>query len=50
MSDSQNKQPNECKCLGEKKAKDFEKKISEIKTEIAELRYELQIIRKALTR
>lgn len=50
MSDNQNKQPNECKCMGDKRAKSIEKQIVELKSEIAQLRNELQIIRKVLTR
>ena len=50
MSDNQNKQPNECKCIGDKKAKALEKQIAELKFEITQLRNELQIIRKVLTR
>jgi ribosomal protein L29 len=48
MLDNQNNQPNECKCLGDKKAKALEKKVSDIKAEIAELRKELATLRKAV--
>lgn len=50
MSDNPNKQPNECKCLGDKKAKALEKQIADLKSEIAQFHNELQIIRKVLTR
>lgn len=50
MSDNQNKQTNECKCLGDKKVKALEKQIAELKSETAQLRKELSTIRKVLKR
>lgn len=50
MSDNQNNPKQECKCLGDKKAKALEKQISELKSEVAQLRKELSTIRKVLKR
>ena len=48
MADNQNKQPNECKCLGDKKVKALEKEISELRTELEEIRKELTTLRRAV--
>ena len=48
MADNQNNQHNECKCMGDKRAKALEKQIAELKAEIAELRNQIHIIRKAV--
>lgn len=47
MADNQ-KQTNECKCLGDKKAKALEKEIAELRTELEEIRKELTILRRAV--
>lgn len=48
MSDNQNNQHNECKCMGDKKAKALEKQIAELKAELAIIRKEVAILRKAV--
>lgn len=48
MSDNQNKQPNECKCLGSKELKALKKEFAELKSEMAQLHKEIAILRKAV--
>lgn len=48
MSDNQNKQPNECKCIGAKELKAFKKEITELKSEMAQLQKEILTLRKAV--
>ena len=48
MSDNQNKQPNECKCIGNKELKALKKEIAELKSEMAQLHKEISILRKAV--
>ena len=50
MSDNQNKQPNECKCIGDKKAKALEKQIAELGKKVETLEKQLNIFRKVLTK
>ena len=48
MSDNQNKQPNECKCIGAKELKALKKEIAELKSEITEMHKQIAILRKAV--
>lgn len=50
MSDNQNKQPNECKCMGDKRAKALEKQIAELGKKVDTLEKQLVTLRKVLTR
>lgn len=50
MSDNQNKQTNECKCVGDKKFKALEKKLVELTKKVEILEYQLSILRKAVTK
>lgn len=48
MSDSQNNQPNKCKCLGSKELKALKNEIAELKSEMAQFHKEIAILRKAV--
>lgn len=50
MSDNQNKQPNECKCIGAKELKALKKQISELGKKVETLEKQLITIRKVLTK
>ena len=48
MSDNQNKQTNECKCLGIKELKALKKELAELKSEMSQLHKEIATLRKAV--
>lgn len=48
MSDNQNKQPNECKCLGSKELKALKKQLADLTLEVAQLHKEIATLRKAV--
>ena len=48
MADNQNKQSNECKCLGSKELKALKKEIAELKSKMEQLHKEIAILRKAV--
>ena len=50
MSDNQSKQPNECKCVGDKKVKALEKQIADLGKKVETLEKQLITFRKVLTK
>lgn len=50
MAQQANKQPNCCKCIGDKRAKTLEKKMAELKDELSKMQKEILTLRKVLHR
>lgn len=48
MSDNQNKQTNECKCLGSKELKALKKQLADLNLEVEQLHKEIATLRKAV--
>ena len=48
MSDNQNKQTNECKCIGNKELKALKKQIAELFGKVEQLEKQISTLRKAV--
>ena len=48
MSQQQNKHNDDCKCIGEKRAKSLEKQIDELRVQLDKIAKELRTLRKAI--
>ncbi len=48
MSDNQNNQPNECKCVGAKELKALKKQLADLGTKVETLEKQLITLRKAV--
>lgn len=50
MSESQNNQTNECKCIGNKEFRELKKQIAELSGKVEQLERQILTLRKALTK